>query len=854
MRNGHPTRIEERNQDVNLVEYSLELGNQVLADRPREQRKALGQFLTSAVIARAMVRLLGPPDEEMRVLDPALGSGVLACAIVEQVILKGGKRVHIEGYELDKGLCGASQQALLHAQKVADEAGVTLSFTVHEEDFVLKHLPQGQLSLFTTSSQYEYSASTSYDVIIANPPYFKLSSDDPRAVAAQGQARGHTNIYTLFLSVAGERLSSRGKACFIVPRSFCSGAYFAPFRARFIEQHEPLQIHLFQARHDAFGADSVLQENIILTFQRRHHSRSYVAISSTASATSLKNEPLTRRVPTSLFTNDPQGTLFFRIPVGELDEQILAAVDSWPASLHHYGMKVSTGPVVAFRAAPFLTGAAMVETGHAAPLLWMQNVHPHRIEWPVTDGKKPQAILSKAEHLLVPAKHCVLLRRFSAKEEPRRLVAAAFSPRDHANKWIGLENHLNYIYRPRGEMTAAESHGLSALLNSAIVDRYFRILNGNTQVNATELRVLPLPSIDIVKQIGTRLLDRQTSDPCAINQTVFKILRDASLLPSGIPYFEETRSMGTKIFEAQQVLKELGLPPAQQNEIAALTLLTLAQLSEETPWKEGKRQSLRIHDILREIKERYGRSYAENTRETIRRQVIHQFEQAGLVERNPDEPTLPTNSPRTHYALSDVAIQALRRYEDSDWSDAVQGFRDRQGTLLELYRKRREHHKVPLQLADGSNVYLSPGKHNELQVSVIEEFGPRFLPGARLLYLGDTANKALILDEESLTKLGVALPSHEKLSDIVLYDEENNWLALIEVVTSHGPISPKRQLELSSIYRDCSANLIYVTVFPDFATFKTFAADIAWETEVWIAERPTHMIHYNGDRFFGPHA
>jgi hypothetical protein len=307
-----------------------------------------------------------------------------------------------------------------------------------------------------------------------------------------------------------------------------------------------------------------------------------------------------------------------------------------------------------------------------------------------------------------------------------------------------------------------------------------------------------------------------------------------------------------KIQEAQHILEDLGLPPAQQNEISALTLLVLAQLSETTPWSQAQRCSLRIHDMLGEMKARYGRGYAENTRETVRRQVIHQFQQAGLVLRNPDEPGLPTNSPRTHYALSELAIQTLRAYGTPGWENATQEFNRRKGTLLEVYQKVRNQHQVPLRLTDGRTFYLSPGEHNALQVLIIQEFGPRFAPGATVLYLGDTANKKLILEEERFISLGVPAPDHDKLPDVVLFEAERNWLFLIEAVTSHGPLSPKRYVELSDMFKRCSAGLVYVTAFLDFATFKSFLSEIAWETEVWVAEIADHLIHFNGDRFLGP--
>lgn len=307
----------------------------------------------------------------------------------------------------------------------------------------------------------------------------------------------------------------------------------------------------------------------------------------------------------------------------------------------------------------------------------------------------------------------------------------------------------------------------------------------------------------------------------------------------------------SKISEAQSILAALQLPQAQQSEMAALILLVLAQLDQDTPWSDAKRQSLRIHDMLQEMDSRFNKTYAENSRETVRRRVIHQFEQARIVDRNPDEPDLPTNSPRTHYALTDMAIRTIRQFNTKGWEEAVASFLDAQQSLIELYQRKRERHLVPLSY-EGQEYHLSPGKHNELQVAIVKEFGPRFAPGARLLYLGDTADKTFLLDERAFIELKIPLSKHDKLPDVILYDEKRNWLFLIEAVTSHGPVTPKRQVELNEMFAECSAGLIFVSAFPDFTTFRSFLSEIAWETEVWLSELPDHMIHYNGDRFMGP--
>jgi hypothetical protein len=300
--------------------------------------------------------------------------------------------------------------------------------------------------------------------------------------------------------------------------------------------------------------------------------------------------------------------------------------------------------------------------------------------------------------------------------------------------------------------------------------------------------------------------------------------------------------------EAQQILDELGLPPAQQNEISALTLLVLADLGEDDDWPAAQNPMLRIHDILLNMHSRFGRLYAENTRETIRRQVLHQFIQAGIVVRNPGDPTLATNSPRTHYALSELALSTIRAFASAEWPAAVQAFLDSRGALLERYQRQREMAKVPVSY-QGETFRLSPGPHNELQAAVLAEFGPRFAPGTRLLYLGDTANKRLVIDESGFAALGLDVPGHDKLPDIMLFDEQRRRLFLVEAVTSHGPVSGKRQIEFLDVFGRVDVRLILVTAFPDFRTFKAYAAEIAWETEVWIAEVPDHLIHFDGERF-----
>jgi type II restriction enzyme len=308
-----------------------------------------------------------------------------------------------------------------------------------------------------------------------------------------------------------------------------------------------------------------------------------------------------------------------------------------------------------------------------------------------------------------------------------------------------------------------------------------------------------------------------------------------------------------KIEEAQQILQALGLPPAQRNEMSALTLLALCNLRPDDDWKKAAGQSVTVtKGIMAFVAREYGKTYAPNTRETFRRQVLHQFVQAGIAVYDPNDPALPTNSPRAHYALSEAALATIKTYRTRRWKAAVKQFLAQQGSLLTMYQKQRVVQQVPVRLADGTVLRLSPGQHNQLQAAVIETFAPRFAPGSQLLYLGDTANKQLVVAAGRLLALGVPLTEHSKLPDVVLYDENRNWLFLIEAVTSHGPMTPKRIVELESMFASCSAGRVYVTAFPNLAEFRKHLKQIAWETEVWIAEIPDHLIHFNGDRFLGP--
>lgn len=837
---------------ADLVDYSYEKGKHALERREVYTLKEHGQFLTPAAVARYMAKQLGQIQTGAVLLEPACGSGVLACAAIERLIAeKKPLEISIISYETDKELADISRQVFELASQKAEKHNIKIHWQVFQDDFILACLPDKQPSLFDSNG----SRQKVFDFVLSNPPYFKLNAEDIRVKAVSGRLNGHTNIYTLFMALSARLLAPQGKACFIVPRSFCSGVYFSEFRRDLLKDVTPLSVHLFQSRDNVFKDDNILQENVIFSFQKslhreHHYWAGMVNISASINETNL-DEAISRQISFKHFLIDHDGLLFFRLPTGILDEQILDSIDRWDGSMEKYGLKVSTGRVVPFRAKSLLREHAKIGNG-AVPLLWMQNIKPYQVEFPLERFDKPQAILANDPSLLVPRSNYVLLRRFSAKEDRRRLISAPFIGEFFDCEQVGLENHLNVISKKNGVLSAHETIGLSALLNSAIMDRYVRIVNGNTQINAAEIRALPLPPLDIIVELGSKVqgISEPTSEK--VDQVIFSTLRKKNMLSEEFPIIQETRITMGKIEQAQEILESLGLPSAQRNEVSALTLLALAQLSERSAWKNASNPMLRVHDILIEIKQRYGREYAENSRETIRRRVLHQLEQAGIVIQNADDPTRPTNSGLNNYMLTGLALDMLRSYGSPAWNKKRKAFLDGQGRLLDLYQKNREQNKIPLQVADGTTYKLSPGKHNQLQLAIVSEFGPRFAPGAKLLYLGDTAKKIIVFEKDLLAKLHVPVSEHGKFADIILYDENKNWLFLIEAVTAHGPVSPKRHVEMEQLLEKCTVGRIYVTAFLDFATFKKFSNEIAWETEVWLAEMPSHMIHFNGDKFLGP--
>jgi len=311
--------------------------------------------------------------------------------------------------------------------------------------------------------------------------------------------------------------------------------------------------------------------------------------------------------------------------------------------------------------------------------------------------------------------------------------------------------------------------------------------------------------------------------------------------------------MTKNIKQALEVLSALGFPRAQQNERSALCLLALLNLTREKTWAQASNPLMGITPIMDWARLHYQKKYAPNTRETIRRQTMHQFVDAGITVYNPDEPGRAVNSPLAVYQIEDVALSLLRTFGSTDWKVNLKGYLAERPTLSEKNAKQRVLKQIPVEIAPGQSIKLSPGEHSELIKAVIESFAPTFVPGCTLVYVGDTGDKWGYFDETLLNTLDVKVDAHGKMPDAVLYYPAKNWLLLVESVTSHGPMDSKRHRELAHLFAHSTAGLVYVTAFPNRAIMARYLSDIAWESEVWAADAPTHLIHFNGTRFLGPY-
>lgn len=480
-------------------------------------RKKIGQFFTPPSIANYMASLMVYNRTSIKILDAGAGTGILAGALC-QVIGDNDNinQIHIDLYENNEVVLPVLRENMDFVCGVLDQRGKQITYSIIQENFILNNADYwNDIEIREVNDLY--------DVVISNPPYKKIAKAEQESAVMDAVVYGQPNIYFLFMAMSAKLLKNDGQLIFITPRSFTSGAYFKRFRQWFLRNVQLTNLHLFNSRDDVFDGDEILQEAIILKAVKTQEGLDTIMVSS--SENMHLDEITGHEVPYETIVDTDSENMFIMIPTTEEEIHLLNTMKDWSENLLSLGFKLKTGPVVDFRATEFLKE----ESGeNVVPLLWANHFSNYRISFPDTDPKKPQYIINTEESkgLLLDSKDYILVKRFTSKEERRRVQCVLCFSENLTSNRVGIENHLNYVSKLNGEMTKEEMYGLFALLNSTFIDNYYRILNGSTQVNATEVNAIPLPSLHDVKRIGKQLMnmDNLSTEVCdAIIKSLFEI-------------------------------------------------------------------------------------------------------------------------------------------------------------------------------------------------------------------------------------------------------------------------------------------------------------------------------------------
>jgi len=803
-----------------------------------KKKSALGQFFTPEPICQYMASLFENISGDINLLDPGCGVGSLTAAFINEAMQRNSaNKIRTSLYEIDPVLVPYLKETINICSTVFEH----LEQNIVEEDFIL----------YNANKHQENNGITH---VIMNPPYKKIGSKSEYRKALSITGIETVNLYSCFVSLAIKMLSSDGELVAIIPRSFCNGPYYKGFREILLNETAIQHIHIFDSRKQAFSDDEVLQENIIIHCKKGIE-QSDVTITSSPTAdfhfdrdsgSFAATDMTTRKVSFDRIVNKNDKHKFIHIAANQRDQSIIDRLAVFPSNINELGIKISTGPVVGFRLKEYLRDE--IEP-NSAPLLYPQHLS-NKVNWPLLQSKKPNAISisnDSEKWLWRNNGNFIIIKRFSSKDEKRRIVAT-FYDSSIPGDLIGFDNKLNVYHIDKKGFNENLAKGLYIYLNSTLVDHYYRQFGGHTQVNATDLRSLPYPSKSSLQRIGAAVKEFP-QDQDEIDYILDKEITDMT----GNSEHHNPLNAQKKIDEAIDILAKLGMPKAQQNERSALTLLALLNLQPNQTWKDIEPSLLGVTPIMDWCRDTYLKEYAPNTRETFRRQTLHQFIDGGLCLYNPDKPDRPVNSPKACYQITNELYSLLLLYKTTEWDKSLAIYSKNRKTLAQQYAMEREMHMIPLTLPDGTEIKLSAGIHSQLIKDIVIEFGPRFAPGAEVIYLGDTGAKEDFFNKVRLKELGVTVDRKGKLPDVVLYDSENDWLFLIESVTSHGPVDGKRHGELAKLFTNATPGIVYVTAFPDRKIMGKYLADISWESEVWCADSPTHMIHFNGDRFMGPH-
>lgn len=460
----------------------------------RSRQGELGQFLTAPFVADLMSSMFGPLPRVVRLLDAGAGAGALTCAFVSRLCEASERPRAVEAmlYEIDSDILGALSRTMHNCGRRCANAGVDFSFTIVPTDFIQEIASRLSGGLFG-------STPPRFDAAIVNPPYRKIGADsaDRKALRSIGVETG--NLYAGFIALIQRLLVPGGQLVGITPRSFCNGPYFRAFREDFLGHLELRRLHVFESRSAAFREDGVLQENIIFHAVKGRDQPRAVIVSSSSGEEGGEVRQTTIPFAEIVHQKDPER--FIHIPSASSHAIAKETIDGLQGSLTSLGVSVSTGRVVDFR---LKTALRRTPEAGTVPLVYPCHFHRGTVRWPRPESRKPNAILDNDETRpwLVPSGVYLLTKRFTSKEERRRLVACLFDPDEVRAEWVGFENHLNYFHAGGRGLERDLALGLYAFLNSTVVDQYFRRFSGHTQVNATDLRTLAYPDRGTLEAIG----------------------------------------------------------------------------------------------------------------------------------------------------------------------------------------------------------------------------------------------------------------------------------------------------------------------------------------------------------------
>lgn len=586
-----------------FVEQIDLIRRQAITSLNSDRQNSLGQFFTPLSIAKLMSSMLSADRNIIRLLDAGAGIGVLTASFVAKACEQQNKpqEIAVTVFEFDQYLNPYLKQTLEHCRNECALNGIKFTSKIRNEDFIVAGVRSYSNGLFDSEEKM------SFDAAILNPPYEKINTNSEANRLLRGFGINAPNLYAAFLAFSAEMLVPGGELVAITPRSFCNGNYFKPFRQYFTERMTFRRFHIFDSRKKIFDAD-ILQENIIFHAIRdkSENSKNREVIIST-SHTGIESDDNFIRIKGEELIRPGDKELFIHLGGDDLDQDIAERMKHFQTPLEDLGLLVSTGKIVDFRVRDFLQNGM---DAYAAPLIYTHNIQNGFVNYPVAHPRKSDAVRIESEtnSFLIEKGTYVVVKRFSSKEEKRRVTAALISPARLPGEKIALENHLNYFHAKGRGLELNLAKGLTLFLNSSLLDAYFRQFSGHTQVNASDLRYLKYPTREELVELGKYFnghLPSQEEIDLLINQILLK-MSDTN--------FDIEAGKG-KLAEALSVLRQLGFPAAQQNERSALSLLALLNLKPDEDWPAAESPLVGVTQMMKYFASVYGKEYnAQYTR------------------------------------------------------------------------------------------------------------------------------------------------------------------------------------------------------------------------------------------------